>query len=208
MGVMFERRFFNGPVPWLVGLLWANIGILAGLAICVTGSRFTAIKAHPAAYGAVAVIFGLLAVTTGFAIANRQDAEKRALRRPIANACIGLYAVSLQVQHFMSTLQFIAHNDINGRAVDLAALREAAANVGRAVTSLAPSRVLDPADINLILHAGQKIVADVNESFAAACQALDRAVYDHRERWAHAQQLTNGALAMVGKTVAALQGRA
>jgi hypothetical protein len=204
---MTDRRFFNGPVPWLVGLLWADIGILFGMALCLAINRFPSLTANPAAYFAVFAIFGVAAVTTSIAISNRQDAERRALKRPIANACVGLYAVSLELQRYISTLQFVSHNDLNGRPVDIAALREATDGVMRAAAALAPSNILDPADVNRVLQAGQSVVADTNESFAAACQALDRAVYERRERWAAALRLGNGALVRIGKTVAALQAR-
>src|SRR5579885_3107942 len=202
---MTERRFFVGPVPWLMGLLWADFGVLAGLAICVTQGRFTAIRANPAACFAVFALFFAFGLTMGAAISNRQQAQRRVLRRPIANACIGLYAVSLEVQRFISMLQFVSGNDINGRPADLAALRAAAAGVERAVDALAPSSILDPVDVSRVLQTGKSAAADANQSFAAACQALDRDVYDRRERWAAALQIANGSLARIGKTIETLQ---
>jgi hypothetical protein len=202
---MIQRRFFNGPVPWLTGLLWANIGVLAGLGVCLAIDRFSAIRANQTAYYSAFAVFVVAALTTGIAIANRQTAERRALRRPIANACVGLYAISLEVQRFLSTLQFISHNDVHGRSVDLAALREAVAGVERAASALAPSSLLDPADVNLMLKETHAVVADINEAFAAACQALDRTIYDRRERWAAGIRLANGALSRIGRTVEALQ---
>ncbi len=204
---MIERRLSGGPVPWLFGLLWADIGILAGLASILASGRFSAIKANLPAYFSVFAIFLMVAITIGITLSNQQDAHRRALKRPIANVCIGLYAVSLELQRFISTLQFVSHNDLNGRTVDLAALRAAADNVERAAAALAPSRVLDAVDINRVLQTGETTVADAHESFAAACQALDRKVYDHHERWAAALQLANGSLARIGKTIEALQAR-
>ncbi len=202
---MTERRFFGGPVPWLVGLLWADFGILAGLAICVSQDRLAAIRGNPLACFAIFAIFVVAGLTISIAISNQQNAERRALKRPIANACIALYAVSLEVQRFISTLQFVSHNDVNGRIADLAALREAAAGVERAATALAPSNVLDRVDVERVLLTGKSVIADANQCFATACQALDRTTYDHRERWATAQQLANGALFKIGKTIEALQ---
>lgn len=200
-----QRKFFNGAVPWLVGLLWADIGILAGMALCLANGRFRAVTANPAAYAAVFAIFAVSAITISVNISNRQDAQRRALKRPIANACVGLYGLSLEVQRFLSTLQFVSHNDLNGRSVDLAALREATAGIARAADALAPSAVLDPADVQLVQMTGRSVVTDTNQSFASACQALDRGMYDHRERWDAAIRLVNGALARIGKTIDTLQ---
>ena len=202
---MTERRFFGGPMPWLVGLLWADFGVLTGLAICVSQNRLAAIRVNPPASFAIFAIFVVLGLTIVIAISNRQHAERRVLKRPIANSCIGLYAVSLEMQRFISTLQFVSHNDINGRTADLAALREAAAGVERSATALAPSSVLDPVDVECVLQTGSSVIADANQCFAMACQALDRTRYDHHERWAAAQHLANGALARIGKAIGALQ---
>jgi hypothetical protein len=84
-------------------------------------------------------------------------------------------------------------------------LREAVAGVERAASALAPSSLLDPADVNLMLKETHAVVADINEAFAAACQALDRTIYDRRERWAAGIRLANGALSRIGRTVEALQ---
>lgn len=200
-----QRRFFNGPVPWLLGLLWADVGVLVGMALCMAVGRFHAVTANPAAYVAVFAIFVVSAITISVNISNRQDAARRALKRPIANACVGLYRLSLEVQRFLSTLQFVSHNDLNGRSVDLKALREATATISRAADALAPSSILDPADVQLVLQTGQSVVADTNQSFATACQALDRTVYDQRERWDAAIRLVNGALVGIGKTIDTLQ---
>ena len=202
-----ERRFLGGPVPWLVGLLWADFGVLTGLAVCVSQGRFAAIRLNPSASFAIFAIFVVVGLTISIAISNRQNAERRALKRPIANACIGLYAVSLEVQGFISTLQFVSHNDVNGRIADLAALREAAASIERAANALAPSSVLDPVDVERVLQTGKNVIADAHQCFATACQALDRTAYDHRERWAAARQLANDALVKVGKAIEVLQQR-
>lgn len=207
-GVMrIQRKFFNGPIPWLAGLLWADIGVLVGLVLCLTVGGFSTVQANQPAYVSIFAIFLVGGITIAVAIANRQDAERRTFKRPIANACIGLYALSLEVQRFASTLQFLSHNDLNGRAVDLAALREAMDNVERAAEALSPSSILDPAEIDQVLHTGKSIVTDANESFAAACQALDRTVYDRRERWTSATRLASASLIRIGKTIEFLQAR-
>jgi hypothetical protein len=185
--------------------LWADIGVLAGMAICVWLDRYPVAAANPVAISAIFIVLVVAALTTRIAISNRQDAERRALKRPIANACIGLYAVSFELQRFLSTLQYVAQNDNNGRSSDLTALCEAAASVSRAAAALAPSSVLGSADVSLVLQTGRSVAADTGESVAAACQALDLTLCERRERWTAAIKLTTDSLSRIGKTVGALQ---
>ena len=158
----------------MLSLLSTGSGLLFG---GDANGRFRAVTANPAAYAAVFAIFAVSAITISVNISNRQDAQRRALKRPIANACVGLYGLSLEVQRFLSTLQFVSHNDLNGRSVDLAALRDAVAAAGGDPLSVNPKIPVD----FVIDHS---IVADFAGSADAARKNIEVEYARNRERFA------------------------
>ncbi len=200
-----ERRFFNGPVPWLIGLLSADIGVLAGLVACFAFGYFANVTDNESALLSIAGIFLVVAAMILVAISNQRLQERRALRRPIADACSALYALSLEVQHFASMVRLQAEHDANGRAADLNNLRDVLSRIERAAKALVPSAILDPFDRDLILETGRTTVRMCDAGLAGIAAALRRESPDRRGDWVQAVRLADESLLAIGRVTSTLQ---
>ena len=200
-----ERKFFNGPVPWLIGLLSADVGVLAGLAACFAFGYFSNVTANDSAYLSIFGFFLVVAAMILVAISNQRLQERRALRRPIADACGGLYTLSLEVQHFASMVRLQAEHDANGRATDIGNLRDLVTRIERAAKALAPSTILDPFDRDRIVETGRNTARTCDAGLAGIAAALRRESPDRRGDWTQAARMADEALVAIGRVTSSLQ---
>jgi len=189
---------------WLSGMLWADVGAAAGLALCLA-FNMSVTRNNEAATWLGFVVLGLAAGTAGTALLNRRDATRAARRTPARAAVTDLYGLSFEIQQLMGELAAAQKADQLQLAVDLKSAEQVLARIDAQARRLQrpvfPDRVISDELWQTARTASEFCAASV----ITARMALGRNTVQRRGLWGDASGFARNGLVAVGRTIERLQ---
>jgi hypothetical protein len=184
--------------------LWADVGAVTGLALCLS-LNFPLARNHGGEEWLALVVLALTAGTAGTAVLNRQAAQRAAGREIAVAAVTDLYALSFEIQRLLSELSIARKADRLERPVDLSAIEAALVEVDAQTRRLQRPRFPDRGVSDLLWQAGRAASDACNTSMVSARLAPFRGVEQRPAIWTDASQFARKGLTIVGQAIERLQ---
>jgi len=191
-------------LSWLTGMLWADVGAVTGLALCLS-LNFPLARHHGGEEWLALVVLTLAAGTAGTAMINRQAVQRAATREITVAAITDLYSLSYEIQRLLSELSIARKADRLEHPVDLSAIEAALANVDGQTRRLQRPRFPDRGVSDLLWQAGRAAGDACSTSLVSARLVPFRNADQRPAIWTDASQFARKALVIVGQAIERLQ---